>query len=67
LFGRNNASGSQIRAAQEALKEQGYYGGEIDGIAGPITRSAAREYQGDHELEVTGRLDRATLDSLGVE
>ena len=51
---------------QRALKRQGYYYGDIDGDIGPGTRSAIRAYQDDRGLDVTGRIDRTLLRSLGV-
>lgn len=56
----------QRRDAQRALEAKGYYRGPIDGIIGPKTRSGLREYQGDNGLEVTGKLDAKTAQSLGV-
>jgi hypothetical protein len=52
---------------QRALRRDGYYHGGIDGDIGSGTRGAIREYQYDHHLEVTGRIDRALLRSLGIE
>lgn len=52
---------------QRALAEQGYYGGSIDGIIGPQTRQALRNFQRAHKLPITGRLDERTVDALGVE
>ncbi len=45
----------------------GYYQGEIDGRQGSRTTSALREFQGSNGLARTGRLDRATLDAMGIE
>lgn len=58
---------AQIRAAQRELRSRGYYGGAIDGIVGPLTRSALRKFQGDHNLKVTGSLDEATQKKLGID
>ena len=52
---------------QRALRHDGYYRGDIDGDIGPGTRGAIRQYQYDHHLEVTGRIDRSLLRSLGIE
>jgi len=52
---------------QRALSHDGYYRGDIDGDVGPGTRGAIRQYQYDHHLEVTGRIDRSLLHSLGIE
>lgn len=51
---------------QRALARRGYYRGAIDGDVGPGTRGAIREYQYRHRLEVTGRIDRSLLRSLGL-
>ncbi|HUG82442.1 MAG TPA: peptidoglycan-binding protein, partial [Bryobacterales bacterium] len=61
-----DANEDQRRAAQRALESKGYYRGAIDGIVGPRTKSGLREYQGDNGLEVTGKLDAKTAQSLGV-
>jgi His-Xaa-Ser repeat protein HxsA len=51
---------------QRALARRGYYRGSIDGEVGPGTRGAIREYQYRNRLEVTGRIDRSLLRSLGL-
>lgn len=56
-----------VKAAQEALKAQGHDPGPIDGILGPRTEAALREYQQDKGLPITGRPDRTTLAQLGVQ
>lgn len=52
---------------QRALRRDGYYRGSIDGDIGAGTRSAIRQYQYDHHLEVTGRVDRSLLHSLALD
>lgn len=52
---------------QRALRHDGYYHGGIDGDIGAGTRAAIRQYQYDHHLEVTGRIDRSLLRSLGLD
>lgn len=59
-------SQTAIRSAQQQLKSQGYYNGSVDGIDGPMTRSAIRNYQSQNNLAVNGRLDHETRSSLGV-
>ena len=59
-------SNSTVAAAQERLAQQGYYRGEIDGMAGPETHRAILRYQGDHGLRVTGYLTANTLQALGL-
>ena len=51
---------------QRALARRGYYRGAIDGDIGTGTRAAIRRYQYEHRLEVTGRIDRSLLRSLGL-
>ncbi len=56
----------EIRQAQERLKEAGLYPGKIDGIPGPMTQKALRQYQRAEGLRVTGRLDDPTRKSLSL-
>ena len=51
---------------QRALKRRGYYYGDVDGDIGPRSRSSIREYQADHGLAMTGRVDGSLLRSLGI-
>jgi peptidoglycan hydrolase-like protein with peptidoglycan-binding domain len=60
------SSPEMIRRAQVALKDQGYYEGQVDGIMGPRTSEALRTYQREHNLPETGRLDQETARSLGI-
>ena len=53
-----------IADVQAELKDMGYYTGEVDGLLGPLTRQALRDYQSDHGLEVTEAIDEPTLDEL---
>ena len=55
-----------IADVQAALKEEGYYTGEVDGLLGPLTRQALSEYQAEHGLTRTAAIDEPTLDSLGM-
>ena len=57
---------SSISAVQSALSREGYYSGPVDGNLGPETRNALRRYQRERNLAVTGRVDRATIDALGL-
>ena len=60
----NGAWNSNVRQVQAALARKGYYRGAIDGSFGPATRSALRQYQLNHGLEVTGRIDRSVVAAL---
>src|SRR5262249_14207963 len=55
---------ADTRAAQEALKTQGFDPGPIDGRMGPRTRAAISDYQRRENLPVTGTLDTATMAKL---
>jgi peptidoglycan hydrolase-like protein with peptidoglycan-binding domain len=59
-------SRADVSNAQQQLKQDGYYNGSIDGVDGPMTRSAIRHYQRDNNLAVNGRLDDATCNKLGL-
>jgi hypothetical protein len=51
---------------QNALKELGYYTGEINGSLGANTRRALTAYQQDYGLDATGVVDEATVRALGL-
>jgi putative peptidoglycan binding protein len=55
-----------IANVQATLQQQGYYHGDVDGLAGPLTRAALADYQRDHGLYETAAIDRPTLESLGM-
>jgi lipid-binding SYLF domain-containing protein len=56
----SSISGEKVRATQTALKNEGFDPGPIDGIMGPLTMSALRNYQSRNHLEVTGTLTAET-------
>jgi peptidoglycan hydrolase-like protein with peptidoglycan-binding domain len=55
---------STIQQAQEALKEQGYYYGQITGEKNADTTAAIRRFQIRNGLQVTGELNDETLRAL---
>ena len=57
---------TDTRAAQEALKTQGFDPGPIDGRMGPLTRAALTDYQRKNDLPTSGMLDDATMSKLNV-
>ena len=65
-YSRYSYSDNLASNVQRALRSHGYYGGPIDGDIGSGSRSAIRNYQRDHGLGVTGRIDTALLRSLRV-
>ena len=55
-----------IESAQQKLKDEGFYYGEINGKKDADTTAAIRRYQIRNGLQITGELDSATQRSLGV-
>jgi len=55
---------SPVTVVQERLNNLGYAAGPNDGIIGPKTRNAIREFQKDAGLPVTGRIDSDLLAAL---
>ena len=54
-----------VRKAQIALNGQGY-SLSVDGVKGPATESAIRDFQAKQGLAQTGQLDAETMAKLGV-
>lgn len=57
---------NDVKHLQGNLRDKGYYDGQVDGILGPRTRAAIRQYQKTENLPVTGRVDAQTAGKLGV-
>jgi peptidoglycan hydrolase-like protein with peptidoglycan-binding domain len=53
-----------IAEVQQALKDQGFYYGQINGDKNADTTAAIRRYQIRNGLQITGELDDATLKAL---
>lgn len=56
----------RVRAAQQALSHRGYDPGTVDGVMGPNTERALRDFQQAQGIGVTGSLDDATANALGM-
>ena len=56
----------EIVNVQRALQQLGYYAGGFTGSLGPTTRAAIAAYQEDTGLDVTGVIDAATVQALGL-
>ena len=61
-----SAANATVSAVQSELAKLGYYSGGIDGNLGDQTEAAIAHYQEDNDLSVTGTVDTATLQSLGI-
>lgn len=57
---------SQVETLQQSLADSGFYKSGVDGVWGPSTTQAIRNYQASNGLAATGRLNGQTLDRLGV-
>jgi len=57
----------RVKVAQEALKNKGHDPGPIDGVVGPKTREAIKQFQSASGLKETGRLDAETAQKLGID
>lgn len=53
-------------SVQTELANQGYYHGQVDGVIGSGSIEAIRQFQGDHGLPVTGKIDPKLLRALGI-
>jgi peptidoglycan hydrolase-like protein with peptidoglycan-binding domain len=59
-------SDNEIRSAQAALRRLGIYSGQVDGILGPDTQRAIKDYQGRNKLPVTGQPNQRVNTLLGI-
>src|SRR5438105_14186077 len=66
LFVRLVDADQTVQSVQQALKDQGFYYGNVTGDKSAETTSAIRRYQIRNGLQVTGDTDPETLRSLNV-
>src|SRR5262245_38661728 len=62
----SNISNEKIRKTQSALKKEGFNPGPVDGIMGPMTTAALRDFQSHKGLEVTGTMNTETQKALSA-
>jgi len=55
-----------VQSVQQALKDQGFYYGEVTGETNANLTAAIRRYQIRNGLQVSGELNSETLQSLGI-
>ena len=55
-----------IANVQTALQDAGYYYGQITGSLSVDTRAAIANFQRDYGLSITGAIDEATVEALGL-
>src|SRR6059058_2734326 len=56
-----------VERVQQALKDQGFYYGEVSGEMNANATAAIRRYQIRNGLQVSGELNSETLKSLGID
>src|SRR3954453_233129 len=56
-----------VESVQQALKDEGFYYGEVNGDMNANVTAAIRRYQIRNGLQVTGELNDETLRSLGIK
>ncbi|GAA4700816.1 L,D-transpeptidase family protein [Nocardioides conyzicola] len=56
--------GPQVRELQARLKQIAWFGADVTGTYGDLTRDAVRGFQAKRAIPVTGEVDRRTLDRL---
>lgn len=61
---RTSPTNAEVKHAQTALQKMDLYEGRIDGIYGPRTVNAVRQFQSLHGLAPTGTLNAQTRDEL---
>lgn len=59
--------GNAVRRLQNLLKERGFDLGDSDGVFGARTRGAVINFQRSRRLPVTGVVDIATWEALGID
>lgn len=63
----NSLSRSQVRQIQRALNKSGFRAGPVDGLWGPKTSDALKQFQQSKNIETNGQLDQQTLSELGLK
>jgi hypothetical protein len=56
----------QVMKVQQALKDDGFYSGPVDGTMRQSVREAIRSFQETNHLNVTGTIDDDTARELGL-
>src|SRR6476660_4740612 len=56
-----------VESVQQALKDEGFYYGEVNGEMNANVTAAIRRYQIRNGLQVSGELNDETLRSLGIK
>jgi peptidoglycan hydrolase-like protein with peptidoglycan-binding domain len=63
---KEGSSGPLVKQLQQALKDQGFNPGSIDGVFGLGTKAAVRAFQQANKLEADGLVGQQTWNALGI-
>lgn len=55
-----------VRKVQTLLKQKGIASGPLDGVAGPLTKTAVRTFQERYGMKPSGDIDNQVLLGLGA-
>ena len=61
------SSDMEIAEAQQALQDNGFYSGPLDGTMSEGTVEALRSFQESRRLNASGRIDSDTAQELGLQ
>lgn len=56
--------GEEVLALQQALENEGFCIGELDGVYGKVVENAVKSYQYEHNLEMTGEVNKELYRTL---
>ena len=58
---------NKVKEIQDSLNNKGFSAGSVDGLIGPETQSALKNFQEANNLTASGELDQETIDALGLD
>ncbi|WP_331654420.1 peptidoglycan-binding protein [Aminipila sp.] len=64
---KSSNSTAIIKAAQQKLKDLGYYTSSVDGSFGTKSKDALKAFQKDYGLDIDGKLGPKSKAALGIE
>jgi peptidoglycan hydrolase-like protein with peptidoglycan-binding domain len=62
----SSSDSSNITQLQQALNDKGFNAGPVDGLNGPKTQAALKQFQQSQGIAASGKADSQTLAALGV-
>lgn len=67
MISPSSLSEDQIKDIQRSLNQKGFDAGNVDGVWGPETQAAVRNFQEGENIQASGQLNHETLSALGVQ